>query len=108
LPPFAGLLGKVMIFMSLAAGYGASGQSLLLWLLVAGGVNTVISLYYYIRVIKVMVIDPESEDRVPHTFSMASLQGAYVVMVTLPLIGIFIGWDYFYPIFEAATRSLFT
>jgi hypothetical protein len=36
------------------------------------------------------------------------LQGAYVVMVTLPLIGIFIGWDYFYPIFEAATRSLFT
>ncbi len=108
LPPFAGLLGKVVIFMSLAAGYGETHHTLLLLLLIAGGVNTVISLFYYIRVLKVMAIDPLPEDRVPDTFSMASLQGAYVVAVTAPLIVIFIGWDKFYPIFEQAARSLFT
>ncbi len=108
LPPFAGLLGKVMIFMSLAAGYGETHHTLLLLLLIAGGINTVISLFYYIRVLKVMAIDPVPEDRVPDTFSMASFQGAYVVAVTAPLIVIFFGWDMFYPIFEQAARSLFT
>ena len=69
LPPLAGFYGKFAIFASLADGYSllkGSGQGFyLMLLLVVGGINTAISLFYYLRVVKVMTIDPEPRDRPP-------------------------------------------
>ena len=48
-------------FLSLVA-----GQSYLL--LVIGGLNTAISLFYYLRVVKTMTMDPEPETRLPADF----------------------------------------
>ena len=39
-------------------------------LLVIGGLNTAISLFYYLRVVKIMTIDPEPENRLPVNFSL--------------------------------------
>ena len=58
LPPLAGFLGKFAIFASLADGWKQTGNVYLLVLLVLGGLNTAISLFYYLRVVKVMTIDP--------------------------------------------------
>jgi NADH-quinone oxidoreductase subunit N len=49
LPPTAGFIGKFYIFASLIQG----GESFY-YLVFIGGVNSVISLYYYLRVVKVM------------------------------------------------------
>lgn len=50
LPPTAGFTAKLLIFSGLLDGYTATGKSLLLGLLVVGLLNTVISLFYYMRI----------------------------------------------------------
>ena len=50
IPPTAGFTGKLFIFTSLWSAYGESGNSILIWLLVFGLLNTVISLFYYLKI----------------------------------------------------------
>ena len=61
LPPTAGFIGKFYIFASLIKG----GEPFY-WLVIIGGINSVISLYYYIRVVKVMYFDGEKNETLLH------------------------------------------
>ncbi|HUE17102.1 MAG TPA: NADH-quinone oxidoreductase subunit N [Planctomycetaceae bacterium] len=82
LPPFGGFFAKWAIFSSLLqAGY----VSRIMWVvLVIGGVNTVFSLFYYLRVLKAMYLTPRpegarrTEDALP--------AGAYVLIIALPVL----------------------
>ncbi len=59
IPPTAGFMAKVYIF-------SAAMQYQLVWLVVIAVINTVVSAYYYLRVVKVMYTGaPASEERVP-------------------------------------------
>lgn len=112
LPPLSGFIGKFAVFAALAEGYQvsvAAGQpaNFLLVVLVAGGLNTALSLFYYLRVAKVMTIDPEPEDRPPFTFSDVSLQGAYVWLLTLPTALLILNWDGLNRWAQAAAKYLF-
>lgn len=86
LPPLAGFAAKFLAF-------GALVDAELIMLLVIGGLNTAISLFYYLRVVKVMSIDPEPAHRAPVEFSMLSIEGVYVALVTLPVLLLGIWWD---------------
>ncbi|MEW6142834.1 MAG: NADH-quinone oxidoreductase subunit N [Chloroflexota bacterium] len=58
LPPTAGLIAKVIIF-------NGAVQSGLLWLVIVAVLNTCISAYYYLKVVKVMWFNPApSEEKV--------------------------------------------
>jgi len=50
LPPTAGFTAKFLIFSSLWESYHLSGKEILLWLLVFGLLNTVVALFYYLRI----------------------------------------------------------
>ncbi|MBX3415405.1 MAG: NADH-quinone oxidoreductase subunit N [Pirellulales bacterium] len=79
LPPLAGFVAKFAIFGALADAH--------LWmLLLVGGLNTVISLFYYLKVVKTMTLDPEPEDRLPVSLPLTSVAGVYMVIVTLPVL----------------------
>jgi NADH-quinone oxidoreductase subunit N len=71
-----------------------------------GGVNTAISLFYYLRVVKVMTIDPEPADRPPLVYSDVSLAGAYLWLITLPTAGLIVTWDWLSEMAGAAARNL--
>jgi NADH-quinone oxidoreductase subunit N len=91
IPPLVGLWAKVAIF---AAMIDAAEVSPALWVLIGvAGLNAVISLFYYVRVVKVMMLDPPldlaAEDGVP----MFSLPGLYVLAVSLPVLGLGIWWN---------------
>ncbi|MBI2871985.1 MAG: NADH-quinone oxidoreductase subunit N [Chloroflexi bacterium] len=59
IPPTAGFMGKLFLF-------SAAVDTGLLWLAVVGVVNSVVSAYYYLRVVKVMYLQPPpSEEQVP-------------------------------------------
>lgn len=50
IPPTAGFTGKLFIFSALWDAYQETHKTLLLWLLVFGLLNTVVSLFYYFRI----------------------------------------------------------
>ncbi len=63
LPPLAGFLGKFYVF-SQAAQHG------LIWLVIVAVVNSVISAYYYLKIIKTIWMDePASEEPVSSSFA---------------------------------------
>jgi NADH-quinone oxidoreductase subunit N len=112
LPPLAGFIGKFAIFARLVDAYNATlsaghPANYLMVALVVGGLNTAISLFYYLRVAKVMTIDDEARDRPPFSFSDVSLQGAFVWLITLPVVVLMLSWDGLNRLAETAARYLF-
>ncbi len=111
LPPLSGFVGKFAIFASLVDGYqkvesaGLPGFYLLL-LLIVGGLNTAISLFYYLRVVKIMTIDEEPRDRPPLAYSDVSLGGAFLWVITLPTALLIFSWDWLSEVSLAAARHL--
>ena len=76
-PPTGIFIAKLYIF-------SAAVKSDLLWLAVVGVVNSVVSAYYYLRVVRVMYLEPApSEERVPssHAFRVALGVSALGVLV---------------------------
>ena len=94
IPPLAGFVGKFAVFASIYNGYWATGQGYLLLLLVVGCVNTAISLFYYLRVVKVMAMDPDAPTRGPVRLPLVSLPGFYLAAVTLPTVILFFAWEF--------------
>jgi len=75
MPPAAGFMAKFYIF-------SAAVQHNLLWLVVIAVVNSVISAYYYLRVVKVMWVgEPASEEKVPSS-------GALRIALVLSCLGV--------------------
>ena len=95
IPPTAGFMGKLFLFQ-------AAINADLAWLAVAGAVNSVVSAYYYVNVIKTMYLrEPEEEGeaaRVP-AGAAAHLALAITGAATLAL-GVWPG-----PLFEAARTA---
>jgi len=109
LPPLAGFVGKFLVFSSLAQGISSAAaapavRSLLLALLVVGGVNTVISLFYYLRVLKVMTFDPPPADRFADAGAAAWLPGGMVAALTVPIVVLGVFWSGLYAFAQLAGR----
>jgi NADH-quinone oxidoreductase subunit N len=84
MPPFGGFIGKFMIFASL---FEAGRVHWLMWLiLVAGGANTVFSLFYYVRVLRVMFLEPRPADAPDVDVKWGSLPGFYTLLICFPVI----------------------
>jgi NADH-quinone oxidoreductase subunit N len=65
IPPFAGFFGKYYVFL-------AAVQSNLTWLAILGVMMSVVSIYYYLRLVMVMYFrDPQTD--MPVRFSLANL-----------------------------------
>ena len=82
LPPSAGFVGKFYIFASLI-----KGGNQFYWLVVVGGINSVVSLYYYFRVVKVMFLEGERKDTIlqPPTVMAGMLLATAIPTVILGL-----------------------
>jgi NADH-quinone oxidoreductase subunit N len=96
MPPLAGFVGKFVIFRALVV----AGGPWMIALLVIAGINTAISLVYYLRVAKTVCIDPEPAGRGPVVIGL--LPAAYVFIVTLPVL---IYGIYFMPIQRIAEQA---
>ena len=97
LPPLAGFWAKFLVFSSLVQAITAGAdRPLMLVLLVVGGINTVISLFYYLRVLKVMTFDPPPADRPGGEFSLVSLPGAIVTALVVPVVVLGVFWSGLY------------
>ena len=97
LPPTGGLIAKLYIF-------NGAIQNGLVWLVVVAVINSVISAFYYLRVVKVMWTgEPASEEKVPSTIALRVALGISCLFVLL--LGIIPGG--FVSLAQAASK-LFT
>ena len=85
LPPTAGFVGKLYIFKTLV---GAGSD--FLWLVVAGGVNSVISLYYYFHVVKVMFLGGKRSDVI--TYPPSTMFGL-MIFTAVPSLLLGLYWN---------------
>ncbi|MGB8852143.1 MAG: NADH-quinone oxidoreductase subunit N [Pirellulales bacterium] len=107
LPPLAGFVSKFLVFSSIVEAIQAGAeQPLMLVLLVLGGLNTVLSLFYYLRVLKVMTFDPPSADRPTEAFPLVSLPGAFVTAVAVPVVVLGVFWAGLYAAAQMAGRMV--
>jgi NADH-quinone oxidoreductase subunit N len=103
LPPFGGFFAKWSIFAPLLqAGY----VNKMMWgVLVIGGVNTVFSLFYYVRVLKAMYIAPRPAGaRTAREFGPA---GAFALVLAVPVLLTGIGVTPVLNLTETAAASVF-
>ena len=88
IPPFAGMFSKFFVFM---AAFNAGYQ----WLVLIALVNTVISLYYYLLIVKAMYIN-KSENPVPAFKSDGYTKVALVICIAGVVLAGIIGVGYNY------------
>lgn len=84
IPPFAGFIAKFYLFKVVV-------EQQLYLLAVVAGINSVISLYYYVNVIKVMIID--SSDKPAEEFKIGDLPVAFVTICAIPIVFFGVYWQ---------------
>jgi NADH-quinone oxidoreductase subunit N len=96
MPPFAGFVGKFFLFSAVLKQGGAFAL-----LALVAAINTVISLYYYAKVVKTMFLDmPNPEDK---TISVAVYD--FTLLIPLAVLTVIFG-IYFSPLVRYTSRSL--
>ena len=101
IPPLVGFMAKFQIF---AAVYHAGKNATVPWLggvyyalLVIGGINTALSAVYYVRVLKVMILEKsldEVEGREPVPVRIPALASAYAGFLAACVIGLGVAWNF--------------
>lgn len=93
-PPTAGFIGKLYLFSALI-------KSQWIWLAIVGALNSVVSLYYYVRVFRNLFLRDAEGSKEPIHFSIWQI--AIVLLLVIPTIGFGL---YFTPIVNAAIASV--
>jgi NADH-quinone oxidoreductase subunit N len=93
LPPSAGFIGKLYLFAAVI-------REKYYWLAVVGVLNSVVSLYYYARVLKAMFL--ESAEGAP-ALKLPAPALAMIVLLAVPTLALGVWWT---PLWNLAARSL--
>ncbi len=96
LPPFAGFVGKFYIFASLLR----AGGSWNWFIAVIGVLNSVVSLFYYARVLRAMYFTSATK---PEEIEVRAMFGATTLALAVPTIVLGVYWG---PVYDFVTRSL--
>lgn len=81
IPPLAGFVGKFYLF-------AAAMKEGFLWLVLVGVLNSIVSLYYYLQVVRQMyIIPPRTEEPVPASPALSS--ALLITMAGVLLLGIY-------------------
>lgn len=83
LPPFAGFVGKIYLFSAII-------DRSMYWLAVVAALNTVVSLYYYLRIVKAMFLEP-AEGAFEPKLSLGSQ--TLLTVLAVPTLGLGVYWQ---------------
>ncbi len=94
IPPTAGFVGKLYLFSALM-------NAKWFWLAIVAAINSVISLYYYVNVLRSMFLQEPLGDATPISFSPAQIVILLLFVVPTLLFGVYFG-----PLVQAAQSSI--
>lgn len=92
-PPFAGFVGKLLVF-------GAAVEAGLLWLAILGVVNSVVALYYYLTILKVIFQPQQVEEERPIILAWSWKLALILCTLGIVLLGVWIA-----PALEWSSRA---
>ena len=103
IPPFAGFISKFLLFYGVLQVGISDGSTWVIGLVVAGVLNSALSLYYYLRVMRYMYLYDPSEEEVKFSDSMryVALFSALSLFVIIPLF-----WESLYDLCKDAAMAL--
>ncbi|MCZ6678477.1 MAG: NADH-quinone oxidoreductase subunit N [Candidatus Poribacteria bacterium] len=93
IPPLAGFVGKWLLFWAVI-------QEQLYWLAIIGLLNSVVSLYYYARIVKAMFFETADETE---TLSFSSGHRVLLIIFIIPTLLLGVYWT---PVYEFSKVSL--
>ena len=85
IPPFSGFLGKLYIF-------GAVNDQGLFWFAVIGALNAAVAAFYYMRVMKHMILENDDGEKSP--LQMSYLNQALIVLLLIPNVFLIVYWSH--------------
>jgi NADH-quinone oxidoreductase subunit N len=94
IPPTAGFVGKLYIFAALI-------NAKWFWLAIVGALNSVVSLYYYVRIFRNMFLKQPEGSAGPLRFSSFQIAVLFLLLLPTILLGL-----YFTPLVEFAQASV--
>jgi NADH-quinone oxidoreductase subunit N len=83
IPPFAGFTAKFLVF-------GAAVDANMAWLAVVGVIASIVALYYYLKILKVIYLDRSPENEAPIHLTLSWKVGLGITFVGILLSGIII------------------
>lgn len=98
IPPLAGFVGKFFLF-SIAAKAGMH------WLVAVAAINSAVSLYYYLRIVRAMYIEPPDEDASQLPISPVMVSTLLIATLGVVLLGVI---PFFYNIIHNGTSNWMT
>lgn len=105
LPPLAGFISKFLLFYGVLQ-VGVGGETWIIALVVAGVLNSALSLYYYLKVIRFMYLyDPEDSEEI--VFSNQIRYVSLLVLISLVVV-LPVFYQDLYSLCENAATVLFT
>ncbi len=86
IPPFAGFIGKFYLF-------AAAMDKSLFWLVIVAGLNSVVGLYYYFKVVKAMFLTSPEEGADTSALKLHWLQYVVLAVLAIPtlVLGLYFG-----------------
>ena len=93
IPPLSGFIGKWLLFKAVLT-------EEFYWLAIVGLLNSVVSLYYYVRIVKAMFLDTSDE---PNPVSFSNGSRALLVVFVVPTILLGLYWS---PVYQLSKASL--
>lgn len=100
-PPFAGFIGKFYLFT-------AAMDKELFWLVIVAGLNSVVGLYYYFKVVKAMFLMRPAEDADMSPLKLHWLQYAVLAVLAIPTLALGIFFAQFSDLASSAIALLTT
>jgi len=94
-PPFAGFVGKFYLFT-------AAMDKQLFWLVIAAALNSVVSLYYYFRVVRAMFLTRPAEGADTSPLKLHWLQYVILAVLAIPTLGLGMFFEHFKTLADAA------
>ena len=94
-PPFAGFVGKFYLFT-------AAMDKALFWLVIVAGLNSVVGLYYYFKVVKALFLTRPAEGADTSPIHLHWLQYVVLALLAVPTLGLGLYFGQFKELADAA------
>ncbi|MBK8167492.1 MAG: NADH-quinone oxidoreductase subunit N [bacterium] len=99
LPPFAGFVGKLYLFMAVM-------DRQWFWLVILAALNSVVSLYYYFRVAKVMILSRPAAGADASPLRLHWLQYVVLACLAVPTLALGLFFGSFKDLADASIRAM--